>query len=247
MLNNQKPEPSQHGDGETLDIIEIFHTLQGEGPFSGQAAIFIRLAGCNLMCPGCDTQYTVGRQRRSVASIVHVVEAMRASYPNTSLVVITGGEPLRQNLDELVRVLLSVVCVRVQIESNGVLPLGDFLRVRAHSKPTVQGGYANLFYIVSPKTHRIHADAYEYACAFKYVLEAGNIIENDGLPIQALGHKVNGFVARPPTDRVVPVYVNPMDSQDPVKNDANMVAARDSALRFGYILGVQLHKIVNLP
>ena len=46
----------QHS-GDFLDIQEIFPTLQGEGPFVGQGAIFIRLGGCNLKCNFCDTEF----------------------------------------------------------------------------------------------------------------------------------------------------------------------------------------------
>src|SRR3954467_9071958 len=48
-------------DGNSLSIHSIFYTLQGEGPYSGCPAVFMRLAGCNLQCPGCDTDYTSGQ------------------------------------------------------------------------------------------------------------------------------------------------------------------------------------------
>ena len=44
-------------DGQELWVQEVFYTLQGEGPFSGQPALFIRLAGCNLRCFWCDTEF----------------------------------------------------------------------------------------------------------------------------------------------------------------------------------------------
>lgn len=53
MLNNQPIEKAVKGDGKTLDLHSIFYTIQGEGPFCGMPAVFIRLAGCNLQCPWC--------------------------------------------------------------------------------------------------------------------------------------------------------------------------------------------------
>ena len=52
-MNTQPTE--KRTNSQNLDITEIFFTIQGEGPFSGHRAVFIRLAGCNLQCPACDT------------------------------------------------------------------------------------------------------------------------------------------------------------------------------------------------
>ena len=119
-MNYQRAEPLVESDGSSLDLIEIFHTLQGEGPFSGQAAVFIRLAGCNLTCKDCDTQYTEGRQRYPIEKVIEYTLKRFDRHPKTTLVVITGGEPTRQNLDVLLEALLEKG-IRVQIESNGVL------------------------------------------------------------------------------------------------------------------------------
>ena len=51
--NTQEPEKIDRD--RHLDVHSIFHTIQGEGPYCGHPAVFIRLAGCNLQCPGCDT------------------------------------------------------------------------------------------------------------------------------------------------------------------------------------------------
>ncbi len=76
-------------------ISEIFHTLQGEGRYTGVPCIFIRTSGCNLRCSWCDTPYTSwnpeGRDM-SVAAIMAETEAWSA----VPYAVITGGEPLLQ-------------------------------------------------------------------------------------------------------------------------------------------------------
>jgi organic radical activating enzyme len=120
----------------------------------------------------------------------------------------------------------------VQIETNGVLSLNDFpfLHPRCHV-------------VCSPKTSRISKDVYAMADAFKYVLRVGEIAE-DGLPTRALGHAATPFVARPRKD--ARVYVQPMDEQDEVLNKRNTVAAIDSAMLHGYILQIQVHKVIGL-
>lgn len=87
----------------TLEVAEIFSSLQGEGPFMGQPAVFLRLAGClPPFCPWCDTPHALhAGQRMSLAGI----EAEIAGH-SPRLVVVTGGEPFRQwdqGLDELTR------------------------------------------------------------------------------------------------------------------------------------------------
>jgi 7-carboxy-7-deazaguanine synthase len=85
-----------------LKINNIFWSLQGEGLRAGMPAIFIRLSGCSLQCPYCDTRdaWSAGRQM-SVAKIAAAVAVLKKSAPLSHL-VITGGEPLQQDLGELV-------------------------------------------------------------------------------------------------------------------------------------------------
>lgn len=94
----------------------IFYSLQGEGRFTGTAAIFIRLSGCNLRCSFCDTRhddYTLYTENDIVAAI--------ASYPARH-VVITGGEPTLQ-LTRLLVDKLHEAGKFVQIETNGSIAL----------------------------------------------------------------------------------------------------------------------------
>lgn len=238
MLNQQKPEARvKHGDlGEQLDIIEVFSTIQGEGPYAGYPAVFVRLAGCNLQCPWCDTQYTEGRKMRSVNDIVTDVLETRPRH--TRLVVITGGEPLRQNIAPLAALLVNEG-FNVQIESNGVFAPNMALRLLLLTP--------HVMLVVSPKTNKINEGIWHYAKAFKYVIEDGKQSDEDGLPTVALGHKATPQVARPPVAFTGQIYVNPMDSKDPQANSNNLAACVSASLKFGYVLGLQMHKIINLP
>jgi 7-carboxy-7-deazaguanine synthase len=77
-----------------MQIIEIYKSLQGESSYSGLPCVFVRLAGCNLRCNWCDSEYTFkGGSRITLESIE--AEVRRLS-PDGGLVEITGGEPMLQ-------------------------------------------------------------------------------------------------------------------------------------------------------
>ena len=97
-------------------VNEIFYSLQGEGCHSGTPAVFVRLSGCNLRCPFCDTRHEDGVAMSEQA----VVEAV-SQYP-ASLVVVTGGEPALQLTASLVDAL-HAAGRRVAVETNGTRPL----------------------------------------------------------------------------------------------------------------------------
>jgi 7-carboxy-7-deazaguanine synthase len=234
-LNQQPVERQDLSRDGSLDLHSIFVTLQGEGPFAGKRSVFVRLAGCNLMCPGCDTEYTEGRRRVQIAALIRELGVLTEGW-DEPLIVITGGEPLRQNLDELC-VNLEFCGYRIQIETNGVFgPSPKLMELMQDDSVAV---------IVSPKTSRIHKDWSEWAYAFKYVLQYGEV-DADRLPLRALGHKAAPRVARPGPNYRGPIYVNPMDEKDPIANIRNLNLVARAALNHGYIAGVQMHKLMNL-
>lgn len=226
-------------DGMTLEVHSIFHTIQGEGPFSGHRAVFIRLAGCNLQCPLCDTEYTEGRVNLSIPEILTRV---RALLPSRGLVVITGGEPFRQNLGQL---LVHLVANRyfVQIETNGTLPPPSLATGLYSFSPEGRNG---VYVVCSPKTGRVSPMTEKVACAYKYVLSDGEVDPSDGLPIRALRHTANPRLARPPEDFAGPIYIQPADMQNDGDNYLNRRAVVNSALKFGYIAQLQAHKYFNV-
>ncbi len=108
--------PQQH----ILKIAEIFPSIQGEGLRQGEATIFIRLSGCNLKCSFCDTKYAWKEgQERSTAQVLEKIRKLRPRFP-AQWVCLTGGEPLVQDLAELVKGLKKED-FKVQVETNATL------------------------------------------------------------------------------------------------------------------------------
>lgn len=229
MINNQLPE-KQINDVFHLAVNSIFYTIQGEGPFAGRPAIFIRLAGCNLQCPLCDTEYT-NRTKMTVSQIEEEVFALQ----ERGLVVITGGEPYRQNLNQLIKRLI-YRGNHVQIETNGTLYQElDYFAM-------------DLTIVCSPKAGRIHPKLEPHITAYKYVATAQSLVNsNDGLPTHALEHPTAKGLARPKIINNRNIYLQAVDEQDPIKNKANLDAVVASCLKHKYKLCIQIHKLVGVP
>ncbi len=86
-----------------LPVMEQFYTLQGEGFYSGQAAYFIRLAGCDVGCVWCDVKESWDAEIHPMKSINEIIEGAKSSPAR--LAVITGGEPLLYDLSNLTKAL----------------------------------------------------------------------------------------------------------------------------------------------
>ncbi len=108
-----------------MRIIEIFHSIQGEGPWTGVRTTFVRTARCNLRCTWCDTKYSFGPGReRSIPSIVREVERNRTQH-----VCLTGGEPLLQGDSPRLLRELSERGIQTVIETGGSLDVAPYLRI----------------------------------------------------------------------------------------------------------------------
>ena len=109
---------------KTYPIVETFHSLQGEGYWAGVNAFFIRLGGCDVHCPWCDTKHSWNPKVHPQQSLLELTQAAKAVNP--AIVVITGGEPLMHDLLPLTTSLKSVG-LQVHLETSGAHPLtGDF-------------------------------------------------------------------------------------------------------------------------
>lgn len=267
MINLQQVEPiimDRHG---VLDVQDVFYTIQGEGPFVGRPAVFVRLAGCNLQCPGCDTDYTSKRVKTGVDELFKVIKKRLTqfttlahladkppAYQYRPLVVITGGEPFRQNVVPLLQLLKgktdnplydfpSNLQIDVQFETNGMLPLPNGI---------VTGcGYQLATIVCSPKGP-VHKSIVPHVTAWKYLISHDHVDDTDGLPTCVLGRpNNNSALSKPqrPPDYVVTnkIYIQPEETDDVSTNRLNLKKALYVAMKFGYTLSLQTHKMINLP
>ena len=106
-----------------LSIIEIYRSIQGESTFSGVPCTFVRLAGCNLRCNWCDSEYTFsGGKKMSDDQIVAEVQKLAPD----GYIEITGGEPMLQER-ELVPLMQRLLGLgyRLLMETSGERPLAN--------------------------------------------------------------------------------------------------------------------------
>lgn len=266
---------SEKSDGMSLYVQSIFSTVQGEGPFAGEPAIFLRLSGCNLRCTFCDTDFE--SKRRSVhmkevcAEIVQ--QSVEGKMRQTKLVVITGGEPLIQNILPLVQRLVNpAMGFKVQIETAGTVwvdGLQEFIRS------------GQLTLVCSPKTGKVHPMIEQNCYDWKYLIREGEVSPGDGLPNKStqkpdedlkLFRPIFGpfqqtiwlqpceeyFVDRQSIDVSKLLQSQAEDGEmadqkvtrqavDRVKSQRNIQLAGNIAMKYNYRVSLQLHKYLDLP
>jgi 7-carboxy-7-deazaguanine synthase len=222
-----------------IPINEIFPTIQGEGSNSGTPAVFIRTQGCDVGCGWCDTKHTweLDEGFQSITfgkmmehernwkpmSVEEIVARVRQQAGNgIDLVVISGGEPLIHDLEELVNTLF-VNDFIIQIETSGTREISEYLQdcfVTCSPKFNMPGGLPVL----------------------KQALLMSNEIK---LPVGKIRdiHTFTDFVDDEkinPAD-LPPVFLQPL-SQSP---KATQLCVAESMKR-GWLLSIQTHKYINI-
>ncbi len=218
MFGQNPKRAPEKGDGSTLLVQEIFPTVQGEGPHTGVPSIFIRLGGCNLACSFCDTEFEdfAPMQLADILAQVHVY----AADIERKLVVITGGEPMRQPIAPLCEALLEVGFA-VQIETNGTLWQEVPKKVDIICSPKATSG----------SYHPIRPDVAARVLAYKYLISAA-LSPYNTVPDLDTGNTT--------------VFLQPMDEYDEAKNQANLEHCLHLAETHGYKLSFQTHKVVAI-
>lgn len=103
-----------------LPVMEHFYTLQGEGYHQGKAAYFIRLGGCDVGCVWCDVKESWDAGKHPKFKVEDLIGNILKTP--SQIVVVTGGEPLMHNLDELTKEL-QAAGLKTNIETSGAHPL----------------------------------------------------------------------------------------------------------------------------
>jgi len=224
------PVVSQHLDADgSLKIVDLFYTIQGEGPYGGMPAVFLRLADCNLRCKMCDTDFTNNAHVLPYEQIcAQIVKA--AGLRRTRLVVITGGEPLLQNIVPLC-MQLRRFNFRVQIETAGTIWV-----------PGLEG--CDIALVCSPKTGKVHKEIQLRCKHYKYVVGDGDEVR-DGKIVASYQVATKPQVLAWPEGEAT-IWIQPRDDQSPDRNAANTEFARDLCLKYGYRMCVQLHKLIGV-
>ena len=122
-----------YNNGQLLPIYETAYTLQGEGYHAGKPTFLIRIAGCDIGCPWCDTKSAWKPYPHQLTSVIDLAEKA-AAFPAKSLLV-TGGEPLNYNLEPLTSEMKHRN-VKTYLETTGTQPLsGDWDWICVSPKP----------------------------------------------------------------------------------------------------------------
>lgn len=240
-MYGKNPISSQHLDPDgIISVKEIFHTIQGEGPLAGSPAVFVRTGGCNLRCFFCDTEFSNGLRTMSPVQVADKVDLLKAGK-RCDLVVITGGEPFLHNLVPLCY-LLEERGYHVQIETAGTLWIPGM-------EALIDCGVVEL--VCSPKTPKINSKIVSYCNNWKYIIRRGGT-SSDGLPNECTQSRgMMQTLYRPDSTRRDGfkniTWVQPCDDGQVPMNKQNVDEAKKSAMRFGYRLSLQTHKILGMP
>ena len=233
----------ERDDGLTLQVREVFATIQGEGPHAGLPAVFIRLSGCHLACMWCDTSWDDENDNyvsyKDLAEDAFIKWGQCMGSHALPLFVLTGGEPVRQQITPFIEELLRL-CPNAIIQ---VETAGSFYR-EVLSNPRVQ-------VVVSPKTTLVHPVVSRICVGYKYIIRATDKFHKDyGTPISSTQGNTDKPVqlAVPPSHlQKSSIYLQPCDEGDVNKNSANMHKCYEISMAYGYRIGLQIHKILMLP
>ena len=202
-----------------LKITEIFPSIQGEGLRSGEPTIFIRMTGCNLRCPFCDTKYAwEGGEDYSVAKILETVKHIQGKSP-VDWVCLTGGEPQIQPIEQLVEEL-KTSGYRVQIETNGTI-----------DRPLIAD-----WWTLSPKP-----DTYGFAHGFKVKANEVKLVVSRELTLEIVQNLRRQFPVRTPI-LLQPQSRTKWSTEKGLKLLTNAKKAGVKNIR----LSVQIHKYIGV-
>jgi len=223
-------------DLQLLPVNELFPTIQGEGTWTGTPATFVRLQGCPVGCPWCDTKYTwpiEGADERPLSSILAKDAATSSTFASISVpvlvaavkqnperhVVLTGGEPCLYDLGSLSAALLEEG-FSVQVETSGTHPVRIDSRAWVTVSPKIDmpGGFP-----VLPAALR-RADEIKHPVGTRRDVQ-----------------RLLDLLADAELDPVPPIYLQPL-SGSPKATALCIEAARHK----GWRVSIQVHRFIGV-
>lgn len=210
---------------DSYKVSELYVTIQGEGSLTGTPMFFLRLQGCDVGCPWCDTKHTwdaTGGRLCGAAELAAEVETLRnREAESTRWVCVTGGEPAQQNLKALVDALHDR-SYSVALETSGTA-LGF-----------VDAGFD--WVCVSPKENmpgglKLRPEALVRADELKFVVGRKEHVDDMLRILRTYPQKENAEI-----------FLQPLSQSE----KATAVAV-EACKRYGFNLSVQTHKVVGLP
>jgi 7-carboxy-7-deazaguanine synthase len=251
----------------TLWVTSIFVTLQGEGPFAGRPAIFIRLAGCNLACSFCDAMFDTGDQMEFKQILEHIhrlckpyQEQWYKHQQERPLLVLTGGEPLLQpNVGSFL--MWAEQTYDTQIESNGLA--FQQIPARTHLVVSPKANERTKSYIALSDAASYRADTLKFVIAkdtkpYDDIPEwAFNWQTMSGRDRRIYVSPINYYARRPDLDEKAALEMRSEKNErisfwtegllDMNRNRENHEHAAALAMRYGVRLTIQIHLYANLP
>lgn len=203
----------------TLKVAEIFSSIQGEGLRQGEPTLFVRLSGCNLKCSFCDTKYAWrGGKDYSTVQILEEIKRQRRRFP-AKWVCLTGGEPLLQDVADLV-LKLKEGNLRIQVETNATI---------FRSLPVD-------WYSISPKPEK-----YFFRPEYRKKAKEVKLVVTKGLDLDTIQRLRQEFPEK------IPLLLQPQSNRKWSMNKGMRLSRQAMKAGIENIrLSVQLHKIYGL-
>lgn len=258
---------------ETLLVTSVFYTLQGEGPYAGRPALFIRLTHCNLTCSFCDTFFDAGQEftfPELEALAIKTIEDYHQTKITQELLdrivlVMTGGEPMLQQSIVSWFEYIHPTFRTIQIESNGTVyqDIPDYVTLVVSPKCAEKDGvptkYLNirqsvltradcLKFVVSADESSPYHTIPEWAAAANKIIYISPMNVYNDLPKQAKElracNKEISIEERSTVDEIISFWEPGLLNLK--ANQANHEYAAKYCLEHGYRLNLQMHLYVSM-
>lgn len=182
-----------------------------------------------MVVHNCDTDFETGAVVRDVDNLIELITT--AADHRTRLVVITGGEPMLQNIVPLIKELTRRQ-YRTQIETAGTVWV-----------PGLEE--CDVTFVCSPKTGKVNKEILNRCKHFKYVVGVGDEVTDAGHIVTATQPGAKSMELARPKDGTT-IWIQPRDDHNLERNAENLKFAADLCLKHGLRMGIQLHKLIGV-